>query len=68
MPFAVQNYPKWAVVAVRTARILAYAFATLTGVAVVLFTPTSIKPSTIVIIATMAIFGTLCLIGYPCFS
>jgi hypothetical protein len=63
MPFAVQNYPQWAVVAVRTARILAYAFATLTGVAAVLFTPSSITPSRIAIIATMAVFGLVCLVG-----
>jgi hypothetical protein len=63
MPFAVQNYPKWAVIAVRTARILSYAFASLTGVAVVLFTPASITPSTIVIISTLAIFGLVCLIA-----
>ena len=63
MPFAVQNYPTWAVVATRTARILSYAFAALTGIAAVLFTPSSITPSTIVIISTMAVFGLVCLIG-----
>lgn len=63
MPFAVQNYPKWAQIAVRTARILGYAFASLTGVAAVLFTPASITPQTIVIISTMAIFGLVCLVG-----
>lgn len=63
MPFAVQNYPTWAVVVVRTARILAYAFASLTGVAAVLFTPASITPASVVIIATMAIFGAVCLVG-----
>lgn len=63
MPFAVQNYPKWAQVTVRTARILAYAFASLTGVAAVLFTPASITPATIVIISTLAFFGLVCLIA-----
>jgi hypothetical protein len=63
MPFAVQNYPKWAQVTVRTARILAYAFASLTGVAAVLFTPASINPSTVIIIATLAFFGLVCLVG-----
>ena len=63
MPFAVQNYPTWAVVATRTARILSYAFAALTGIAAVLFTPASITPSTIVIISTMAFFGLVCLVG-----
>jgi hypothetical protein len=63
MPFAVQNYPKWAQIAARTARILSYAFATLTGVAAVLFTPASITPQTIVIISTLAFFGLVCLVG-----
>lgn len=63
MPFAVQNYPKWAQIAARTARILAYAFAALTGIAAVLFTPASITPQTIVIIASLAFFGLVCLVG-----
>lgn len=63
MPFAVQNYPKWAQIAARTARILAYAFAALTGIAAVLFTPASITPQTIVIISTLAFFGLVCLVG-----
>lgn len=63
MPFAFQNYPNWAILWVRTARILSYAFATLTGVAAVIFTPASITPQTIVIIATMALFGLVCLVG-----
>lgn len=63
MPFAVQNYPKWAQIAARTARILSYAFASLTGVAAVLFTPASITPSTIIIISTLAFFGLVCLVG-----
>lgn len=63
MPFAVQNYPKWAQVTVRTSRILAYAFASLTGIAAVLFTPASVTPQTIVIISTLAFFGLVCLVG-----
>jgi len=63
MPFAVQHYPKWAVVLVRTLRVFAYAFASFTGVAAVLYTPSSIKPTTIVLIASMAIFGAVCFIG-----
>lgn len=63
MPFAVQNYPAWAVAWVRVARILSYAFASLTGIAAVLFTPASITPQTIIIISTMALFGLVCLIG-----
>lgn len=63
MPFAVQNYPTWAQITVRTARILAYAFASMTGIAAVLFTPASITPQTIVIISTMALFGLVCLVG-----
>lgn len=63
MPFAVQNYPSWAQITVRTARILAYAFASMTGIAAVLFTPASITPQTIVIISTMALFGLVCLVG-----
>lgn len=63
MPFAVQNYPQWAVLVTRTARILGYAFASLTGIAAVLFTPASITPATIVIISTMAFFGLVCLVG-----
>jgi hypothetical protein len=63
MPFAVQNYPAWAVVWVRIARMLSYAFASITGVAAVIFTPASITPQTIVIISTMAVFGLVCLVG-----
>lgn len=63
MPFAVQHYPHWAVVLVRTLRILAYAFASLTGVAAVLFTPNSITPTTVLIIASMGFFGAVCLVG-----
>lgn len=63
MPFAIQNYPTWAEVAIRTSRILAYAFASLTGIAATLFTPSSITPATIVIISTMAVFGLVCLVG-----
>lgn len=63
MPFAVQNYPAWAVTWVRIARMLSYAFATITGVAAVVFTPASITPNNVVIISTMAIFGLVCLIG-----
>jgi len=63
MPFAIQNYPEWAVTWVRISRMLSYAFATITGVAAVVFTPASITPQTIVIISTMAIFGLVCLIG-----
>lgn len=63
MPFAIQNYPSWANVLVRTSRILAYAFASITGIAAVLFTPASITPATIVIIASMAFFGLVCLVG-----
>jgi hypothetical protein len=50
-------------VVVRIARILGYAFAALTGIAAILFTPASITPATIIIIATMAIFGLVCLVG-----
>jgi hypothetical protein len=63
MPFAVQNYPAWAVFWVRIARMLSYAFAAITGVSAVLFTPASITPQTIVIIATMGVFGLVCLVG-----
>jgi hypothetical protein len=63
MPFAIQNYPAWAITWVRISRMLSYAFATMTGVAAVVFTPASITPQTVVIISTMAIFGLVCLIG-----
>jgi hypothetical protein len=42
---------------------LSYAFATLTGIAAVVFTPASVTPQTVVIISTMAIFGLVCLVG-----
>jgi len=63
MPFALQNYPAWAVTWIRVARMLSYAFATLTGIAASVFTPASITPQTIVIISTMAVFGLVCLVG-----
>lgn len=62
-PFAVQNYPLWAVIAVRTARILGYAFAALTGIAAILITPNSVTPATYVIVGSLAIFGFVCLVG-----
>lgn len=63
MVFAIQNYPAWAVTWLRISRMLSYAFATLTGVAAVVFTPASITPQTVVIISTMAVFGLVCLVG-----
>lgn len=60
---AIHDYPRWAEIAVRTTRILGYAFAAMTGLAAVIFTPASITPATIVIVASMGVFGLLCLAG-----
>lgn len=62
-PFAVQNYPLWAVIAVRISRISGYVFAVLTGVGAVVFTPASVTPATYVIVGSLAFFGFVCLIG-----
>lgn len=62
-PFAIQNYPLWAVIAVRTARILGYACAVATGIGAVVFTPSSVTPATYVIVGSLAFFGLVCLIG-----
>lgn len=62
-PFIIHEYPKWAEVTVRFARIASYAFSALTGVAAVLFTPSSLKPETYIIVGSMAIFGLICLVA-----
>ena len=62
-PFTVLNYPLWADIAVRTARILGYAFAALTGVGALVFTPQSVTPATVIIVGSMAIFGCVCFVA-----
>lgn len=62
-PFIIHEYPKWAERTVRGARIASYAFATLTGVAAVLFTPTSLKPEMYIIVGSMALFGLICTVA-----
>lgn len=63
MPIIIHEYPKWAERAVRTARIASYAFCALTGLAAIIFTPTSLKAESYIIVGSMALFGLICLVG-----
>jgi len=62
-PFIIHEYPKWAERAIRTARILSYAFSALTGVAALVFTPSSLKPEMYIIVGSMAVFGLICMVA-----
>jgi hypothetical protein len=62
-PFIIHEYPKWAERTIRSARIASYAFATLTGLAAILFTPTSLKPEAYIIVGSMALFGMICMVA-----
>lgn len=62
-PFIIHEYPKWAERTVRVARIASYAFAALTGVGAVIFTPSSLKPETFIIVGSMAVFGLVCMVA-----
>lgn len=62
-PFLIHSYPKWAEVIIRTLRIGSYALAANTGLAALLFTPSSLKPEMFVIVGSMLLFGTLCAVA-----
>lgn len=63
MPFIIHEYPRWAERTIRIMRIASYAFCALTGLAVVFLTPASLKPELYIIVASMAIFGLICLVA-----
>lgn len=62
-PFIVHDYPKWAEVSIRVGRILGYAFATVTGLSAIIFTPNSLKPEMYGIVGSMVVFGLVCMIA-----
>lgn len=62
-PFIIHEYPKWAERVVRFARISSYAFCAITGITAILFTPSSLKPETFIIVGTMALFGLICMVA-----
>lgn len=63
MPFVIHEYPKWAEHTVRFLRIAAYAFACLTGVAVIFLAPDKFTPDLYVIVSSMAVFGLICTVS-----
>lgn len=60
MPFIIHEYPKWAELTVRVMRIASYAFACLTGLAVIILAPSALTPDLYVIVGSMAVFGLIC--------
>lgn len=63
MPFVIHEYPKWAEHTVRIMRIAAYAFACLTGLAVIILAPSKFTPDLYVIVSSMAVFGLICTVA-----
>lgn len=62
-PFIIHEYPKWAERTMRVLRISSYAFCTLTGVAAIFLTPSSLKAEMFVIVGSMALFGLVCTVA-----
>ena len=62
-PFIIHEYPKWAERTMRALRIASYAFCTLTGVAAIFLTPSSLRAEMYVIVGSMALFGLICTVA-----
>lgn len=57
------EYPPWAEHAIWMTRSASYAFAALTGVGALLFTPASLKSESYIIVGTMLVFGIICFLA-----
>lgn len=64
MPYTVREHPHWAQVAIRTARVLAYASSVVSGVAAFLFSTIVVtSPTAFIMVCSMAVFGLACLVA-----
>jgi hypothetical protein len=64
MPYTMREHPHWAQVAIRTARVLAYAASVTAGIAAFLYSSTVLtNPAALIMVCSMAIFGVACLVA-----